>query len=77
MRIAYISQDQYNLVKDQHNTEYSLFCPFQDDVSMEYYLVEDDVVNTNAFEFLWVKHLPLVDLPAHEHYKFKQYSSQG
>ena len=71
MKIAYLTQDEYNLVVDKYNTEYSIFCTFQDDTTKQYYLTDFDINNTNVFEFLWVKNLELSDLPEHEYYKFK------
>jgi hypothetical protein len=71
MKIGYLTLDQYNIIVNQRNTEYSIFCPFQDDQTNEYYITQFDIDNTNVFEFLWVKQLELVDLPEHEYYKFK------
>jgi hypothetical protein len=71
MRIAYLTQDQYNLVFGNHNTECSIFCIFQDDVTQQYYLTDFDINNTNMIEFIWVKNLELTSLPEHEYYKFK------
>ena len=71
MKIAYLTLDQYNNIVNQHNTEYSVFCPFQDDQTGEYYITDIDVNNTNVFQFLWVKDLELVPLPEYEYYKFK------
>ena len=71
MKIAYLTLDQYDSVINQYNTEYSVFCPFQDDITTQYYLTDFDINSTNAFEFLWVKELELSDLPEHEYYKFK------
>lgn len=71
MKIAYLTIEQYELVLNQYNTEYSIFCPFQDDITNQYYLTDFDINNTSVFEFIWVKNLELVDLPEHEYYKFK------
>lgn len=71
MKIAYITQEQYDVLFEKRNTEYSVFAIFQDDITNEYYITESDIINTNEFAFLWVKQLELVDLPEHEHYKFK------
>lgn len=71
MKVAYLTQDEYNLVFEKYNTEYSVFCVFQDDSTSQYYITEFDVMNTNVPEFLWVKYLELSDLPEHEYYKFK------
>ena len=71
IKIAYLTLEQYNLIFGQFNTEYSVFAIFQDDVTSQYYITESDIDSTNVFEFLWVKQLELVDLPEHEHYKFK------
>jgi len=71
MKIAYLNIEQYELVLNQYNTECSIFCPFQDDITNQYYLTDFDINNTSVFEFIWVKNLELVDLPEHEYYKFK------
>lgn len=75
MKIAYLTQEQYDAVFGKYNTEYSTFAIFQDDISSQYYLVESDIINTNVFELLWVRHLELTDLPQHEYYKFKMLAS--
>lgn len=71
MKIAYLTSEQYSFILDQRNTEYSIFCIFQDDITQQYYLTQSDIDITNVFEFLWVKELELVELPEHEYYKFK------
>lgn len=74
MKIAYLTSEQYNLILDQYNTEFSIFCIFQDDSTSQYYITQSDIDNTNVFHFLWVKQLELIDLPEYEYYKFKMLS---
>lgn len=71
MKIAYLTLEQYNQIKDQNNTEYTIFCIMQDDQTLEYYITYRDIDLTNVFDFLWVKDLELSDLPEYERYKFK------
>ncbi len=71
MKIAYLTLEQYDSILNQYNTEYSIFCPFQDDETAAYYITQYDIDSTNAFQFLWVKDLELVPLPEYEYYKFK------
>lgn len=71
MKIGYLTLEQYNTVLNQYNTEYSIFCVFQDDSTSQYYITDFDIINTNVFEFLWVKDIELNDLPEYERYKFK------
>ncbi len=71
MKIAYLTLEQYNQIKDQNNTEYTIFCIMQDDQTLEYYITHRDIDLTNVFDFLWVKDLELSDLPEYERYKFK------
>jgi hypothetical protein len=71
IKIGYLTEEQYSLIIDQMNTEYSIFSVFQDNQTIEYYITQSDIDNTDVFQFLWVKELELVDLPQHEYYKFK------
>lgn len=71
MKIAYLTTEQYDQVYNQYNTEYTLFCIMQDDITSQYYITKTDIDNTNVFQFLWVKDLELSELPEHEYYKFK------
>ncbi len=71
MKIAYLTTEQYDQIYNQYNTEYTLFCIMQDDITSQYYITKTDIDNTNVFQFLWVKDLELSELPEHEYYKFK------
>lgn len=71
IKIGYLTEEQYNLIAGQMNTEYSIFGIIQDDQTNQYYITETDIINTNVIEFLFIKYLELSDLPQHEYYKFK------
>ena len=71
IKIGYLTEEQYNLIAGQMNTEYSIFGIIQDDQTSQYYITQKDIDITNVFEFLFIKYLELSDLPEHEYYKFK------
>lgn len=73
IKIAYLTLEQYDLINGQYYSEIGIFNPIQDDVTAQYYITEKNIIETNVFEFLWVKGLELTNLPEYEQYKFKVY----
>ena len=71
MKIGYLTLEQYELLVGKFYNEYCTFSPLQDDETHQYYITEQNIIDTNVFELLWVRELELVDLPEYEYYKFK------
>ena len=71
MKIAYITEEQYNEFNGKKYCEHGIFFPLQDDITNEYYITNYEIENLTDGEFLWLLDLNLVDIPEHERYKFK------
>lgn len=71
IKIAYITDEQYSTYNQQKYSDFGIFSPMRDDVTLQYYITQYEIENFTVLEFSWLIYLNLVDVPPHEQYKFK------
>jgi hypothetical protein len=72
IQAIYLTEEEYNKLVGQASSEFSIFCPIQDDQTGQFYITDLDLNLITVFEFfIMLKDLPKVPLPEHEYYKFK------
>lgn len=69
--ISYITPELQAEIEGKPYSEYGTFVCMQDDITQEYYLPRDLINNITESEYIYLRFLPIINLPEHEYYKFK------
>lgn len=69
--ISYITPELQAEIEGKPYSECAIFACMQDDVTQAYYLSRDLINQITEAEYIYLRFLPIVNLPEHEYYKFK------
>jgi hypothetical protein len=69
--ISYITPEIQTEIEGKYYSECAIFACMQDDVTQEYYLPRMLIERITEAEHVWLRFLPVSELPDYEYYKFK------
>jgi hypothetical protein len=69
--ISYITSEIQTQIEGKYYTECAIFSCMKDDVTQEYYLPRFVIDQITEAEYVWLRFLPVSELPDYEYYKFK------